>query len=195
MASDYKYLVIIAFIAAVAFVIYYTQFMVRNKTEIDESIEYLKQNRAINRRNYVPNASMYEAFENNFWDDNCLSEMAGDILRHLGLPNTYIPVHVVESMQGKAVGLYKQSGNGSSIEINISQFAVSNEVMAVLIHETMHYYLTRTGLGFSDTLKNEILTDTATIYFGFYEFIHNGYLHAGYIRYSEIKYIEKILRG
>ena len=193
MTSDYRFLTIIVFVAAVACLVYYTQFMVRHKAEIDESIEYLRQNRPISRRAYLPNENVYEDFKNNFWDERCLSAMAGDILRHLGLPNSHVPVYVVESMEGKAVGLYKQSGSGSSIEINISQFAVSNEVLAVLIHETMHYYLRMTGLGFPDTLKNEILTDTATIYFGFYNYIYDGYLHAGYIRYSEIKYIEKVL--
>ena len=195
MASDYRFLAVLVFAVAVAFLVYYTQFMVRHKAEIDESIDYLRKNRPIKRRAYMPDENVYEDFKNNFWDERCLTAMAEDILRHLGLPNSHVPVYVVESMDGKAVGLYKQSGSGSSIEINISQFAVSNEVLAVLIHETMHYYLKMTGLGFSDKLKNEILTDTATIYFGFYNFIHDGYLHAGYIRYSEIKYIDKVLHG
>ena len=192
---SYSLLSLIFLIGGVAFIIYYTQFSVKHKAEIDESIDYLRKNRPINRRSYEPDENVYSMFQENFWDELCLTAMAKDILKHLGLSNASVPVRVVESMNGKAVGLYRQSNTGSLIEINISQFAMASEVLAVLIHETMHYYLRFTGLGFSDTLRNEILTDTATIYFGFYEFINSGYLHAGYIRYSEIKYINKVLQG
>ena len=184
---------VIGFIGGMILLIYFTQFYAPHRAEIDESIAYLKQNRWIARREYIPDKRLYNIFCENYTDPKVLSDMAGDILRHMGLPNVHIPVYPVSEMDGKAAGLYKQSMYGSCIEIKIEGRMMPNNVLAVLIHECMHYYLRTTGLGFQDTLKNEILTDTATIYFGFYEFIYSGYLNVGYIRYSEIKYIERVL--
>ena len=187
------FLPVVGFIGAVILLVYYTQFYSPHRAQIDESIAYLRQYRAIRRREYIPDERLYNLFCERYMDPKVLSDMARDILNHVGLPNVRIPVYPVSEMDGKVAGLYKQSAFGSCIEIKIEGRMMPNNVLSVLIHECMHYYLRTTGLGFQDTLKNEILTDTAAIYFGFYEFIYSGYVNVGYIRYSEIKYIEKNL--
>lgn len=161
-----------------------------NREEIDESIAYLKAKRPIRRREYRPDERLWEKYQKHFWEESVLREMAGDILNHLGLPNNSPPVYVVDDMEGNAAGKYY----GNAIEIKIQRYTRPNEVFAVLIHECMHYYLRLTGLGFSDVHKNEILTDTATIYFGFYDYIYSGYIHVGYIKDSEIRYIKESIR-
>ncbi len=40
------------------------------------------------------------------------------------------------------------------------------DTAAVLAHEVMHIFLHRSGIRFADRIKNEILTDTATVYLG-----------------------------
>lgn len=160
-----------------------------SREEIDECIAYLKARRPGKRHDYQPDDRLWEKYRTHFREETVLTEMAGDILRHLGLPNNTPPVYVVDDMEGNAVGKYY----GSFIEIKIQRYTRPNEVFAILIHECMHYYLRLTGLGFSDVHKNEILTDTASIYFGFYEYIYSGYIHAGYIRENEIRYINKVL--
>jgi hypothetical protein len=40
------------------------------------------------------------------------------------------------------------------------------DTAAVLAHEVMHIFLHRSGIQFSDRIKNEILTDTASVYLG-----------------------------
>ncbi len=164
-------------------------FRPNNREEIDESIAYLKSKRPIRRREYQPDERLWEKYQNHFWEEPVLTELAGDILRHLGLPNNAPPVYVVDDMEGNAAGKYY----GNAIAIKIQKYTRPNEIFAVLIHECMHYYLRLTGLGFPDVHKNEILTDTATIYFGFYDYIYSGYIHVGYIKESEIKYINNVL--
>jgi len=161
-----------------------------NREEIDECIAYLKAKRPVKHRKYVPDERLWENYQKHFWEEPVLTQMAGDILRHLGLSNNAPPVYVVDDMEGNAAGKYY----GSAIEIKIQRYTRPNEVFAVLIHECMHYYMRFTGLGVSDVHKNEILTDTATIYFGFYDFIYSGYIHVGYIKESEIKYINNVLK-
>ena len=186
---------VICFICAMGLLVYYTQFYSPHRAAIDESIAYLSQQRPIRRREYIPDERLYNLFCERYTDPKVLSDMARDILNHVGLPNVRIPVYPASEMDGKAAGLYKHSSFGSCIEIKIEGRMMPNNVLSVLIHECMHYYLRTTGLGFQDTLKNEILTDTAAIYFGFYEFIYSGYVNVGYIRYSEIKYINRVLNN
>lgn len=40
------------------------------------------------------------------------------------------------------------------------------DIAAVLAHEVMHIFLHRSGIRFADRIKNEILTDTASVYLG-----------------------------
>ncbi|MCR5104783.1 MAG: hypothetical protein K6B68_10070 [Eubacterium sp.] len=160
-----------------------------NRGDIDESIAYLKGKRPKKPGRYVMKESLYERYQKHFYEEDTLSAVARDMLKHLGLPNNSVPVYVVDDMEGNAAGKFY----GSAIEINIQRYTRPNEVLAVLIHECMHYYMRLTRLGFSDVQKNEILTDTATIYFGFYDYIYSGYIHVGYIKDSEIRYIKKVL--
>ena len=160
-----------------------------NREEIDESIAYLKNIRPMKKQEYHPNEMLWDKYQNHFREESVLREMAGDILKYLGLPNNLPQVYIVDGMEGNAVGKYY----GGTVEINIQRYTRPNVVFAVLIHECMHYYLRLTGLSFSDVHKNEILTDTATIYFGFYDYIYSGYIRVGYIKDSEIRYIKKVL--
>ena len=81
---------------------------------------------------------------------------------------------------GKCIGAHNMVFDEIPDDYDIKR-VILDEVIAVLIHECMHYYLRATALGFEDRMKKEILTDTATIYFGFFECINRGYIHAGYI--------------
>ena len=177
-------------IIGVVLMIYYTQFRVKHKKLINECLEYLSKKRSP-KQPYEPAQSVYERFLTDFTEITPLTVMAKDILKHLGLPNNTIAVYPVDYIDGSSAGRYISDSSGNYIEVRIMPDAKPNEILAVLIHELMHYYLRTTGLGFSETIKNEILTDTATIYFGFGEFIDKGYIRVGYIKYAEIKYIKR----
>lgn len=163
--------------------------------EVDESLEYLTSKRPVDRIRYVPDEQIYAKFCDHYNETPALSAMARDILKHLGLPNNSIPVYIVDDLDENAAGSYSYGTYGTCIEIKLKEDSYPPEVLAILIHECMHYYLRLTRMGYSDKHKNEILTDTATIYFGFYEFMYEGYFRAGYINKSEMNYIEKVLKN
>ncbi len=163
--------------------------------EIDESLEYLTSKRPVDRVKYFPDEQLYANFCDHYNETPALSAMARDILKHLGLPNNSIPVYIVDDLDENAAGSYSYGTYGTCIEIKLKEDSYPPEVLAILIHECMHYYLRLTRMGYSDKHKNEILTDTATIYFGFYEFMYEGYFRAGYINRSEMNYIEKVLKN
>ena len=164
------------------------------REEIDECLEYLTSKRPVDRIKFVPDEQIYARFCDHYTETPALSAMARDILKHLGLPNNSIPVYIVDDLDENTAGSYSYGSYGTCIEIKLKEDSYPPEVLAILIHECMHYYLRLTRVGYSDKHKNEILTDTATIYFGFYEFMYKGYFRAGYINRSEMYYIEKVLR-
>jgi hypothetical protein len=45
----------------------------------------------------------------------------------------------------------------------------------VVVHEFCHFFLSESGIELVNTLENEVLTDTAAVYFGFYEIMREGY--------------------
>lgn len=163
------------------------------KEEIDDSLEYLTSKRPIERVKFTPSESVYTKFWDHYKETPALSAMAKEILKHLGLPNNSIPVYIVDELDENAAGSYSYGMYGTCIEIKIKDDTYPTEVFAILIHECMHYYLRLTRMGFPETHKNEVLTDTATIYFGFYEYMYEGYFRAGYINKNEMDYIEKEL--
>ena len=179
-------------IAGVGLIVYFTFFSVKNKKVINESLEYLSRKRP-RKPIYEPKQSVYERFLCEYTEFTALTAMAKDIMRHLGLPNNSIAVYPVDFIDGNAAGRYVNDATGNYIEVRIMPDTKPSEIMAILIHELMHYYLRSTGLGFNETLKNEILTDTATIYFGFGRFIDRGYSRVGYIKFPEIQYIKRKL--
>ena len=58
-------------------------------------------------------------------------------------------------------------GNDFFVEINADLKDQPRTIAAVLGHEVAHIFLHRRGLGYEDTLENEVLTDVTAALFGF----------------------------
>lgn len=98
-------------------------------------------------------------------------------------------------------GVYTSYQVNSRITINIEDYYPLNTIIAITCHECMHHFLRQKHIGFSDTMQNEILTDTATIYMGMGAYLQKGYapitleidstrrriITVGYIKPNEIK--------
>ncbi|MBR5421859.1 MAG: hypothetical protein IK115_12000 [Lachnospiraceae bacterium] len=195
MKTDfYTLFTIIVLMGFVFFVILRQLGPTQNKRIIDDSIELLERKLGGARGAYVPESRRFEAFQGNCTDPELLRYMAEDILAHCGIVPADLAVETCEEEMGEhPAGTYSHRDGVSTIRIRVSRYARYNVVLAVLIHECMHYYLRHSGIGFSETRDNEILTDTATIYMGFYEYIYHGYIMVGYLRDSEIMYVKKKL--
>ncbi len=180
------------FIAGLLIVIYEKFISIKHKKEINESLKYLSSKRD-RRPAYEPDRIAFERFQREYTTAT-LSAMARDILKHVGMTNSSIPVYPTTEIYDGSAGRYVCGTEGNFIEVRILQDTKTNEVLATLIHECMHYYLRTSGIRFDDTIWNEILTDTATIYFGFGEIINRGYVRVGYIKDAEISYIKRKLK-
>ena len=92
----------------------------------------------------------------------------------------------------EAAGIYSTETN--EIKLSLSNTRTADEVIAVLIHECMHYILRQKRLWLENTMKNEYLTDIACLFYGFDEYINKGYVLVGYLKRNEIRYIKELIR-
>ena len=186
-----KILIIVVFIVII---ILRTLGPTKNKAAIDRSIDYLKAHVKAPDTPYTPDPAIYEQFKENCTDPALLSMLADGILKHCGMPPQNLTVITKTDRElENAAGTYSSDGRSSVISIRITPSSRHNIIHSVLIHECMHYYLFHSGLRFEDTYANEVLTDTATVYMGFFDLMFDGYIMVGYLRDSELKYIHNKL--
>lgn len=73
-------------------------------------------------------------------------------------------------------GLYKIYGyDHSEIEITVKFRFRTPQVLAILVHESIHNYLYHHGVRLDDEKENEILTDIASAYLGFGHITYDGH--------------------
>ena len=196
MKDLYTLFTVIIILGSIIFVVRRLMGPTANKRVIDESIALLQRRLSGARGAYVPASGIYEAFKEDCTDPYNLRNMAYDILSHCGMTASGLELRSQEVLDSEgAAGTYSHQNGISTITIRVSRYARDNVVLAVLIHECMHYFLRHSGISFSDTHENEILTDTATVYMGFFEYMYHGYIMVGYLRDSELLYVKKALEA
>ena len=164
-----------------------------DRNTIDQCLDYLQKKIKQPKPQYEPNYKIMKEFEEDPFNQTTLYRLAKDIIQHCGYKPAALYVKVVEYNPNENIsGQYTILGNASTIEIRLLPNIQKDEILAILIHECMHFYLRCKGVGItSDKLFNEYLTDIATIYMGFYKYMHKGYSRVGYLSTSELKYIYK----
>ncbi len=97
-------------------------------------------------------------------------QMARTISRHLRMTDVQL---IVSFKEIRAIGQLSPAaevklGDGPDyfITLNPRYRNDRRDTAAVLAHEVMHIFLHRSGIQFADRIKNEILTDTASVYLG-----------------------------
>lgn len=149
------------------------------------------------------------------FSERSLKELFKLITEHMGITDEGVELKVeyVSSRRTKTyAGLYNEGTEENTqrrITVCVKPDYTYETLMSIFIHECTHYYLLTNGVKLKDRIKNEYLTDIATIYFGFGKYILEGYKEnkrivflsetvrtsaqhkVGYITYSDVKYIIK----
>jgi len=167
---------------------------VKNHYEIQESFDLLRRRLGEPYEGYHPTQHLYDSFQEDFGNDDNLTAMAYDILNHCRKQPWDIRVNSVDDLGMHTAGQYRKSGESGEILIRVGDDASRNIIFSVLIHECMHHFLIMSEIGFKDSHKNEVLTDTATLYLGFSEYMKRGQIGVGYLSYRELLYAEKLIR-
>lgn len=189
--------------------------------QINNKIEYLNKNLTRIGFEYkgefvVPESLRRELIYSKY-DEKRLRKLFKLITQHLGITDDGVELEIknVSNNLNKAyTGLYYEETEttGKKISVFIKPDYSYETVLAVFIHETMHYFLLSNEIRIDDREENEYLTDITTVYTGFGKYMLEGYKQnkkriflgeykratsyykVGYINYSDVKYIIKRLK-
>lgn len=143
---------------------------------------------------YTPNPEIYSRFHKCNTDELTLTALANDILKHCGYKPAALFVRVTQKDPNEHIaGQYSINRHTSIIEIHTHSTITEKEILAILIHECMHFFLRCKGITMLYTQENEYLTDITTVYMGFYHYMKKGYGRVGYLKIHELAYINKLI--
>ena len=152
---------------------------------------YLKENGEKPLASYSINEEYMEKLRKDIRDEEVLNLIAKDVVSYCGVNIGNLNI-CNQSNLIEAAGTY--NSDTDEIHISVANTRTIDEVLAVLIHECMHYILKEKELWLEDERENEFLTDLSCLFYGFTNQINKGYIMVGYLKRNEIRYIRKLLR-
>ena len=152
---------------------------------------YLKENGEKPHASYSINEEYMEKLRKDIRDEEVLNLIAKDVVTYCGVNVGNLAVYNQNNLV-VAAGLYNPETD--EIHISVPNTRTIDEVLAVLIHECMHYILKEKELWLEDERDNEFLTDMACLFYGFTDQINKGYIMVGYLKRNEIRYIRKLIK-
>lgn len=153
---------------------------------------------------YQVPADILLQLENNLYDEVVLKKLLCSICGHFGINGEYIRLVTESKRETEYAGNIATNGAFTTIKLELKPGYTLDAVIAILIHEAAHLHLFYKGIRFRNEWENEILTDVATVYYGFGEYMYKGYSvlrgefaftyqKVGYITQDDVKYIMSLL--
>ena len=147
-----------------------------------------------------------ERLAENLHDETLLKELLLEIGAHVGIDATYIKLKFLDDTTMEYAGNIATDGTWTTICLQLHSYYNLDVLTAVLAHEMMHLYLYYQGIRKRENLENEVLTDTAAVYFGYGEYLYRGYKvietqigfsyhKVGYIRTEDVRMIQERIAG
>lgn len=176
-----------------------------DKEKIRSCLELLYKNRKVPGEKYRIPRNLEEKLDRNLHDPEYLRELLCSIAAHVGIDGSRIRLKFKDDATLDYAGNISTNGAFTTINLQTHDYYDLDVLTAVLAHEVMHLYLYYNGIRFSDTLTNEVLTDTAAVFFGFGDYLYRGYKvievnmgfsyhKVGYIRQEDVKFIMEELQ-
>ena len=177
-----------------------------DKNQIAEALRLLQKSGKKPGEHYVAPEHLMEQLAGDLQQEEILRSLLCDIAAHVGIDGQYIRLQFQNDYTKEYAGNISTNGAFTTINLQLHEFYTPEVIVAVLSHEVMHLYLFYQGIHFSDTLKNEVLTDTAAVFFGFGKYLYDGYKvietnlgfsyhKVGYIRPEDVRFIEEQIRS
>ncbi|MBQ8596221.1 MAG: hypothetical protein IJ409_00385 [Lachnospiraceae bacterium] len=137
-------------------------------------------------------------------NEAALKRLLCSICDHYGINGEYIRLVTEARRETEYAGNIATNGAFTTIKLELKPGYTLDAVIAILAHEAAHLHLFYKGIRLKNDWENEILTDTATVYYGFGEYMYKGYSvlrgefaftyqKVGYISQEDVKYIMSLL--
>lgn len=176
-----------------------------NRDKLMECLAVLEKHKQTPGVPYSLPDSLKQALSHNLYDSCHLKLLLCSIADHVGINGEYIRLNI-QDKEAPYAGNISTNGAWTTINLQRKPYYDLDVITAVLAHEVMHLYLYYHGIHIRDTLSNEVLTDTAAVYFGFGEYLYRGYKiiethlafsyhKVGYIRPEDVTFIMQKMRS
>lgn len=171
-----------------------------DRNKILEGLALLKKRKPLGGSLYQMPPELEKRLLTGWRNPDGLKELLMDIAAHVGIDGQYIRLNFQDDETVGYAGNIATNGAWTTINLQLHPYYNLDVITAVLAHEVMHLYLFYNGIQFQDTLSNEVLTDTAAVYFGFGDYLYRGYQvietnlgfsyhKVGYIRPEDVLFI------
>ena len=162
-----------------------------------------KQDKGTYETYQVPQ-DIFLQLQNDLHNEVVLKRLLCSICDHYGMNGEHIRLVTETRRETEYAGNIATNGAFTTIKLELKPGYTLDAVIAILAHEAAHLNLYYKGIRMRDDWENEILTDTATVYCGFGEYMYKGYSvmrgefaftyqKVGYITQDDIKYIMDLL--
>lgn len=177
-----------------------------NRDKLSECLEVLRKHKQSPGASYILPENLKQALSHSLYDSSHLKLLLCSIADHVGINGEYIRLNIQDKEEAAYAGNISTNGAWTTINLQKKPYYDLDVVTAILAHEVMHLYLYYNGIHIRDTLSNEVLTDTAAVYFGFGEYLYRGYQtiethlafsyhKVGYIRPEDVTFIKQKMRS
>lgn len=165
-------------------------------------INQLKKYDKNEHTDYVINNSILSKLNDNKSSPEMLRSLLNDISEHVGINGELFTLYIKDTIVSDRAGEIRPGINNIKITLDLKEEYDIDTIVAVLAHEVMHQYLYFNGIKRNDAWENEILTDTAVVYCGYYNYMKKGYevkhginpfsySKVGYISTRDIEFIKE----
>lgn len=172
------------------------------KAYLDDGIRYLYRKQSKTSTQFSLDRNLMKAINKRQNIDKDLELLMLQILQHMKAPLNGVQLHIVRSnfdsyrVGGTAARYGKTSYQNREIEIFLRDDQKAIHIAAILIHECAHYYMDYKNIHAQDGYDEEILTDEATVFLGFYRIMHKAYAPKSKVvrdhRGQDIQYNSKV---
>lgn len=163
-------------------------------------VNQLKKQDTALHDDYVADDRIIDKLKADKSNPEVLKALLNDICGHVGLNGNLFVLNIKNSIVSDRAGEIRPGVSNINITLELKEEYDIDTIISVMAHEVMHQYLFFKGISRIDKWENEILTDTAVVYTGFYSYMIKGYApkhgvnpfsysKVGYISTSDIEFI------
>jgi len=152
----------------------------KDKKYLDSHIELVINTLKYREKQYHISDVIWEELAINPFDKNIIERLVSEIMKYLYDTPVIIDLELIVGNESKysskgAVGQYETYEYHRKIRLLLKPDHTPHEIIGIVCHECMHDYLLSNMIRIEPEKENEVFTDIAAIYLGFWVYIQNAY--------------------
>lgn len=156
--------------------------------DFDRIVLHTKARIQIPKSQYQPNQVYNDVFMRNPYNETNTQNITIDLLLHAGYEG---PVPIIKYIALDKLSMHSicKKNEPAYIQISSNSNLSPADILALIVHECMHIYISYYKLEYGQEFNQENVADTLAVYLGFYEILSTA--HKFYTNQKELNYVYK----